>query len=91
MDNYAILKTKLQLGKSSNIKYVSENDIDDIRQIKINTQKPKVERFKDFIEKAKNPYMFNIDGMKVKFEFSDSDVSISQCLENLIINRLGRN
>ena len=35
MEDYTILNSKLQYSKSRNIKYVQENDIDKIENIKI--------------------------------------------------------
>lgn len=87
MNDYVNIKTKLQLGKISDIRYVQENDIDDIEKIKIDNNLPKAERIMKFLSEVKNPYIFSVDGKKVKFEFSNSDVNISQCIENIFLNR----
>lgn len=87
MNDYVDIKTKLQLGKISDIRYVQENDIDDIEKIKIDNNLPKAERIMKFLSEVKNPYIFSVDGKKVKFEFSNSDVNISQCIENIFLNR----
>ncbi len=87
MEDYMMLKAKVQLGKSCNINQVRLDEIDKIDEININSNLPRVERVTSFLRKVKNPYMFSCDGMVVKFEFSNNDTSISQCLENLILNK----
>lgn len=87
MEDYIKLKTKMQLGKSSNIRFAQEKDIDDLKDIKINTNKTKMERIIEFLQTVKNPYMFIVDGIKVKFEFAENGPNINECIENLIKNK----
>lgn len=87
MDEYAKLKTKLQLGKNSNLNYIQEKDIDNIEEINVDINMPKKDRMIAFLKKVKNPYVFMVDGLKVKFEYSDKGLNINQCIENLIMNR----
>ena len=87
MEDYIKLKTKLQLGKNSNVKFVEEKDIDQIEKINIDTKLPKTDRIVNFLRDVKNPYMFLVDGLKVKFEYSEVGLDINQCIENLIMNR----
>lgn len=87
MSNYIELKTKLQLGKNSNLKYIQKNDVDDIENVSIDTNLPKLDRIVKFLEMVKNPYIFMVDGMKVKMEFSPDGKDINQCFETLIMNR----
>ena len=42
MDDYAKLKNKLQLGKSSNIKYIDEKDMDNICLLYTSSKKKKL-------------------------------------------------
>lgn len=88
MDEYAKLKTKLQLGKNSNLNYIQEKDIDNIEEINVDINMPKKDRMIGFLKKVKNPYVFMVDGLKVKFEYSDKGLNINQCIENLIMNRI---
>ncbi len=88
MQNYINLKTKLQFDKGRDIKYVQDKDIDKIEDININRELSKADRIIDFITKAKNPYMFIIDGIKVKFEYSDNKIGITDCMNSLIMNRI---
>ncbi len=87
MDEYAKLKIKLQLGKNSNLNYIQEKDIDNIEEINVDINMPKKDRMIGFLKKIKNPYVFMVDGLKVKFEYSDKGLNINQCIENLIMNR----
>ena len=87
MDKYVNLKTKLQLCKNSNIKYIQKNEIDEINNVSIDTNLPKVDRIMNFLDKAKNPYMFIINGMKVKMEVAPAGKNINECFETLIMNR----
>lgn len=87
MDKYVNLKTKLQLCKNSNIKYIQKNEIDEINNVSIDTNLPKVDRIMNFLDKVKNPYMFIINGMKVKMEFTPTGKNITECIETLIMNR----
>ena len=87
MEKYVELKTKLQLTKNSNIKYIRDDEIDEIYNVSIDTNLPKVDRIMNFLDKAKNPYMFIINGIKVKMEFASAGKNINECFESLIMNR----
>ena len=88
MDDYAKLKNKLQLWKSSNIKYIDEKDMDNIENLNVDINLPKADRMLVFLQNVKNPYAFIVNGLKVKFEYSDKGLNINQCIENLIMNRI---
>lgn len=88
MKDYINLKTKVQLGKNSNVRFVQEKDIDNLELVKVNTSQPKQDRIISFLRNVKNPYMFMIDGIKVKFEYSDKGIYINECIENLIRNKI---
>lgn len=87
MDKYVELKTKLQLSKNSSIKYIQNYEVDEINNLSIDTNLPKVDRIMNFLDKVKNPYMFIINGMKVKMEFAPVGKSINECFETLIMNK----
>lgn len=87
MEDYIKIKTKMQLGKNSNIRFAQEKDVDNLKEIKIDTNKSKLERIINFLRDVKNPYMFTVDGIKVKFEYSDNGPDINECVENLIRNK----
>lgn len=87
MNNYVELKTKVQLCKNSNMKYLRNDEVDRVEDISINTNLPKLDRIVNFLEMVKNPYVFMVDGMKVKLEFASSGKNINQCFESLVMNR----
>ena len=53
MDDYAKLKNKLQLGKSSNIKYIDEKDMDNIENLNVDINLPKADRMLVFLQNVK--------------------------------------
>lgn len=87
MQDYMILKAKIDLGKDKDINQTQLNEVDGFNEIIINNNLPRVERVMSFLRKVKNPYMFSCNGMLVKFEFSNTDTNINQCLENVILNK----
>ena len=70
-----------------NISLIQKKDVDNIKDVKIDRELPKTQRIIEFLENVKNPYVFTINGMKVKMEFSEKGNDINQCLENLIKSR----
>lgn len=87
MQDYMMLKSKIDLGKDKDINQTQLNEVDGFNEIIINNNLPRVERVMSFLRKVKNPYMFSYNGMLVKFEFSNTDTNINQCLENVILNK----
>ncbi len=87
MQDYMMLKAKIDLGKDKDINQTQLNEVDGFNEIIINNNLPRVERVMSFLRKVKNPYMFSCNGMLVKFEFSNTDTNINQCLENVILNK----
>ncbi len=87
MQDYIMLKSKIDLGKDKDINQTQLNEVDGFNEIIINNNLPRVERVMSFLRKVKNPYMFSCNGMLVKFEFSNTDTNINQCLENVILNK----
>ena len=88
MEDYVKLKTKLQLGKQSKMNLIEKKDIDKIEDINVDIDLPKTQRIINFLREVKNPYVFIVDGLKVKLEFSEKGKDINQCFENLIINKI---
>ena len=48
---------------------------------------PKEERIKDFIRQIKNPYCHKSGDVVVKVEFSDTDITLEDCMEHYLRNR----
>jgi hypothetical protein len=84
--DYKILKDKLEKCKNIDLKTITENDIDDINDIKIDRRKSSNERILDFLSVVKNPYVFKINGRIVRMRFSDTELTADDCLTNMLKN-----
>lgn len=78
------LLIKLEKSKNKTLEELNIDDVDDISDFKIDKRKTSNERILDYLEKAKNPYAFKVNGKIVKIEFSDSDLTASDCLTNVL-------
>lgn len=65
---------------------LSSDDVDDIKDIKIDRRKSINERILDFISKTKNPYVFNINGRLVRIRFSENGTTADECLSRMLEN-----
>lgn len=86
--DYKELKEKLEICKNVKLEDITLNDVDDIKDIKIDRRKSCGERILDFISKTKNPYIFKVNGKLVRIIFSETsnltaDDCLTQCLKNL--------
>lgn len=60
---------------------VTLDDVDEINSIKIDRRKPSNERILEFLMKAKNPYVFKVNGKLVRIRFSEeSNLTADDCL-----------
>lgn len=80
------LQKKIEKCKNMKISDVDINDVDELTQIKINRKKSSNERMLDFLASTKNPYIFKVNGILVRFIFSDSDKTADDCLTNVLKN-----
>ncbi len=86
MNKYNIkeLAEKLERCRNVNLDDVKLEDVDEITAIKIDRRKSSNERILDFIMKAKNPYIFKINGKLVRIRFSETDKTAEDCLTNVL-------
>ena len=82
--NIKELEEKLKRCKTVNLNEVNIDDVDELSEIKISRKKFKEEKILDFINKTKNPYIFNMNGRLVKLEFSDNGKSAEDAITNVI-------
>jgi len=61
----------------------SKDSLVDLRDVKIDVDKPVHEKMTDFFEQIKNPYLFKIGDMKVKISFAGKR-TFSEALEAAI-------
>lgn len=86
MEKYNIkeLEEKLKRFKTVNLNEVNINDVEELSEIKISRKKFKEEKILGFINKTKNPYIFNVNARLVKLEFSDNGKSAEDAITNVI-------
>ena len=86
IDKYNLqeLEEKLTRCKNMKIEDISLDDVDDIKDIKIDKRKSSNERILDFLNNVKNPYVFKYKGRLVKYSFSENSKSADDCLSDLL-------
>ena len=80
------LEEKLDRCRNVNLEDVTLDDVDEISSIKIDKRKPSNERILEFITKAKNPYIFKVNGKLVRISFTDTDKTAEDCLTRVLEN-----
>lgn len=84
--NVQELEEKLKRCKNMKIEDICLDDVDDIKDIKIDRRKSSNERILDFLVKAKNPYIFKINNRLVRMRFTENGPSEDDCLTNMLQN-----
>jgi len=82
--NIKELEEKLKKCKDIDLSEVNINEVDDLNKIRISRRKSKEERIIDFINKTKNPYIFNVNGRLVKLEFTNNGRKAEDAITNVI-------
>lgn len=60
----------LNLLKEANIEECDPDQLVDLRSVSIDREKSVPDRVRSFVEQVKNPYLFKVDDITVKVEFS---------------------
>ena len=76
--------SELKQKKYEDIRSVDKSELTDIKDIEINLQLPVNERIENFLQQTANPYCQIIDGVIVKFTFSEDSVSLAEKVEGYI-------
>lgn len=84
--NIKELTEKLERCRNVDLDDVKLEDADEITDIKIDRRKPSNERILEFLMKAKNPYIFKVNGKLVRIRFSDTDKTAEDCLTRVLEN-----
>lgn len=71
----------LDYYKSQKISDAKIEDLKDITSIRIDTQKPVVERILSYMEQIGNPYLFKVGDIPVKVSFNDKGLTLQRSLE----------
>lgn len=77
----------LEEMKAVDVRTVDREELVDIRDIQIDSTRPKEERLKDFVRQIKNPYVFRCGKVVVKSVFADTDLTLEDCMEHYLRNR----
>lgn len=71
----------LEAMKNIDIQMVESKTLKDIRDVKINTDLPREERLREFIEQIGNPYRFKCGKTIIKVKFADTQVTLEERLK----------
>lgn len=71
----------LDYYKSQKISDVKIEDLKDITSIRVDTQKPVVERILSFMVQIGNPYLFKVGDIPVKVSFNNKGPTLQRSLE----------
>ena len=74
--------------KNVDLNKVDRNMVTDIDDIIINQNKPKEERFKEYFEMTRNPYLVKCGDTLIKMSFADTDVLLEECIKRYLIECL---
>lgn len=85
-----IMSLNAEQLKNISIKDCNKNALTDISTVKINNYKSKQEKLLSYITQVKNPYLFKLGDLAVKVTFDESEKTLQQKLESLILENLGR-
>lgn len=73
--------------KNIDIRTVDKSTLTDLKDIKINTNKPICDRLMDFIKQVNNPYCIIVDGIAVKMSFSDTSETMNDRIKTYFMNK----
>ena len=76
-------QSELKNLKNMDIEQCDPEQLTDLKSIFLDTSRPLPDRIRSFLEQVKNPYLFKVDNVIVKVEFS-SGKSLEQSLLSLL-------
>lgn len=75
---------EIEKMKAVDIRTVDKSSLNDIKDIRINSKLPVEKRIADFVQQAANPYCQIINGVAVKYTFSNEEVGLTEILKGYI-------
>ena len=63
-------QTQLNHLKNTDIEQCDPDQLVDLRSVSVDKSLPVPERMRSFVDQVKNPYLFKVDDIAVKVEFS---------------------
>lgn len=85
---FTLTMEELKAMQEVDVRTVDPATLRDIRDVHVNTDLPKPERILDCIRQIGNPYCYRHGKYVVKVSFTDTDVTLEQCLLSYIRNKL---
>ena len=82
-------QTELDRLKNMDIEQCEPDQLVDLRSVSIDKSLPAPERMSAFIKQIKNPYLFKVDDITVKVEFS-SGKSLEDSLRSFLLAEKNR-
>ena len=76
MEQPIYTEEQVKAMQNVDIRTVDPAGLRDIRDVKVNTDRPKRERIMDFIRQIGNPYCYRHGKYVVKVSFTDTDVTL---------------
>ncbi len=70
--------------KEVDIHTVDRESLADIREVKVDGELPREERFKDYLRQIRNPYCYRCGKIVVKISLSDTDATLEDRLEHYL-------
>ena len=77
-------KNDLDVCRSTDIMTCDPGDLVDLQDVHIDTSRPVFERMNAFLKQVGNPYLFKVDGVVVKVNFS-GDRPLASTLAGLLM------
>ena len=65
---------------------VNNEDLTDVRKIKIDKNLPQEKRQAQYLKQVGNPYLLRRGSMMIKVSFANNGLSMEQAFENLLLN-----
>lgn len=73
--------------KAVDVRTVDRDELVDISDVKIDGEMPKKERLMSFVRQIRNPYVFKCGDVVVKSVFSETDMTLEDCMERYLRSR----
>lgn len=80
MDLLLLTAADIDTMRAVELKTVDRNTLQDIRDVTIDMELPKKERFLDYIRQIGNPYCYRHGNYTVKVSFSNTDATLEDRL-----------
>ena len=87
MEQKGTLSDQLRRMAQVDIRTVNPDELVEIEDVKISGDLSKEDRVLDYIRQIKNPYCYKCGNVVVKVEFSDTDLTLEDCMEHYLRNR----